>query len=158
MMRRSITSGSHVGSGIAAWAGANVPYARILETGGTVRAKGNGYLTVPLSPAASRLRQVTVGSLKNSPTPMRLIKSKKGKLLLVAVDGNRLSGTKLIKRDDLMFVLKKSITIRPRPWANPSVKLAGGRMLKEFARVAGSEIRGQTLGALRREVSGGGNK
>jgi hypothetical protein len=155
---QSITSGSSVGQGISAWAGAQVPYAAKLERGGIVRAKGDGYLTVPLNPAAARLRQVTIGSLKNSPTKMRVVKTKNGKLFLVASDKNQKRGTSKIHKNDWLFVLKRSIDIKARPWAKPSLTLAGPKMLREFSRVAGSEIRGQTLSALRREVSGGGNK
>lgn len=153
-LRNSITSGR--GLGISAWAGANVPYAAILERGGAVwgKPRGHGYLTIPLTPAAARMRQVS-GSLRNSPTKMRAVKTKNGKLFLVRVNKNKKAK---LRPDDWLFILKKYIYIRPRPWAKPSLVAAGPRMLREFSRVAGGEIRGQVLGALRREVSGGGSK
>lgn len=154
-LRRSMFTAP--GPGLTAFAGSKEFYAGVLETGKTITPKNGKYLAVPMSPAGQRLSESTVGGLKNAPTKMKVIKAK-GKLFLVATESNTKKGSRKINAGAFLFVLKKSVTIKPRPWANPSVKLAASRMVAAFSRVAGGSIRSEVLSSLKRGVSGGGDK
>lgn len=131
---------------LAAWAGSTVKYGGFLERGVTITPKNVKYLPVPLNPAASRLLQVSAGGLKNGPTKMRVVKTKTGKLFLVAEEKNKKPGERKIAKGDWLFVLKKSVTIKPRPWASPAVVKAGPRMVAEFARTARAALRAGMIG------------
>lgn len=98
-------------AGLAAFIGANVlsgrrvPYANILETGGTIKARRSKYLTVPLPAAltkAGTTKQPEARDFKNT----FVKKARSGKLIIFQKVGKR---GKIVP----LFVLLKSVKIRP---------------------------------------------
>lgn len=91
----------------------NVKHAAIHAYGGVVTAKGK-YLTKPVNIQAKRAIERS-GSVRNI-RGLTLLRSKRGNLVLVpelGKSGRRVSGP--------VFVLKKSVTIPPRPYLRPAV-------------------------------------
>jgi hypothetical protein len=108
----------HSSSGVAK----GVPYARILELGGTIRAR-RSYLTVPVNQAAKRLSEKGLASYGK----MFTFRSKKGNVILMGttkVRSQTTPGRGVTIRDNSIpvFVLKKSITLRARPYLRPRAK------------------------------------
>lgn len=85
--------------------GAQAPYAKIHETGGTITPKRSRYLAIPLAAAKTAAGVTRLASPRMDPT-LRLIRSKAGNLLLVRPK----------KRGGFtpMWVLKSSVTIPAR--------------------------------------------
>lgn len=95
-------------------------YAAMMEFGGTIRAKGGGFLPVPLNAEAKRLQAKSTGGLRNSTVPMHILRTKTGRLFLVKhLTRKGKNATKLIG-SQLMFILKKSVTIAARPYMKPA--------------------------------------
>jgi hypothetical protein len=95
-------------------------YAAMMEFGGTIRAKSGGFLPVPLNAEAKRLQKRTAGGLRNSATPMHILRTKTGRLFLVKhLTRKSKNATKLIG-SQMMFILKKSVTIAARPYMRPA--------------------------------------
>jgi hypothetical protein len=104
--------------------GTNVPYGKHLEYGFTARAKGKGGLPVPLNKEARKmLRDAAVSktSLRNVGHGLVFIKRRGKPPLLVKTSGK---GTRGGKSWIPMFVLKKSVTVAPRPWVLRSFEMA----------------------------------
>jgi len=95
-------------------------YAAIMEFGGTIRAKSGKFLPVPLNLEAKRLQKRTDGGLRNSATPLHVVRTKTGRLFLVKhLTRKSKNATKLIG-SQMMFILKKSVTIAARPYMRPA--------------------------------------
>lgn len=95
-------------------------YAAMMEFGGTIRAKSGGFLPIPLNLEAKRLQARTKGGLRNSATPMHILRTKTGRLFLVKhLTRKGKNATKLLG-SQLMFILKKSVTIDARPYMKPA--------------------------------------
>jgi hypothetical protein len=95
--------------------GSGLPYARILEVGGTIRPVNVKLLPVPIGVAGRRAQRDAGASLKNDKS-LVFIKSKKGNKLLV-----RFEGTGRRRKMIPLFVLKESVTIRARPYMRPTL-------------------------------------
>lgn len=102
--------------------GTNIPYARILEFGGIILAK-NGYLTIPLNQEARDMRKRAGASLR-SVAGLVTRRSKKGNLLLGMANG---------KDFRPLFVLKKSVEIKKRPYMRPTFKRLKPRIFRLFS-------------------------
>ena len=97
--------------------GTNLVYARILEFGGVIRAKGK-LLTVPVTQAArDLLRRGTARSADLHVVP------RKGKSPLLRD-----------KSGNVVIVLKRAVRILPRPYMRPAFNKIRPRMLKKFTR------------------------
>ena len=95
-------------------------YAAMMEFGGTIRAKGGKFLPVPLNLEAKRIQKRSEFGLKNSPVPMHILRTKTGRLFLVKhLTRKSKNATKLIG-SQMMFILKKSVTIAARPYMKPA--------------------------------------
>lgn len=105
--------------GLPPWA-----YGAALDRGFTATAKG-GALLIPLQPEAYRLLER--GLVRNNPNIFMV--RRQGKPPLLARRGAR--GTIVP-----LFVLKKTITVRPRPWLRPSLDRARIAMAAAFNRAA----------------------
>jgi hypothetical protein len=118
------TKATEAGSKFTASAGSALPYARIQDRGGTIRAKGGKFLLVPINVAAKRLQETHQGSLRS--LPMKVIRTKGGKLYLMGDDRvkytNKQAGLRVNNKP--IFALRRSITMRKRPWAAPALAKA----------------------------------
>lgn len=117
----------------------NLRYAPVLEYGATIRAKPGKALPVPIGPAGKRMLESAgkKGGLKNVGVPMTMIKRKgKPPLLVRFVKGRN-------ARSEVLFVLKKSVTIKPRPFMAPAERSATlyADALVAFEVAASAEIR-----------------
>lgn len=91
----------------------SVPYARIQNVGGVVSARSGSYLTVPLPAALT-----PVGVLRKRAREWKdsfFIRSRLQNLLLVQSRGKQIVP---------LFVLKKSVTLKPTRWATRAVEEA----------------------------------
>ena len=116
----------------------NIRYAAMLEFGGTVRAKAGRALPVPVGAAGRRIMRDTQGrGLKTSGVPMTMIRRKGKPPLLVRTVGKRNT------RSEILFVLKKSVTIKPRPYMSRAEKDASlyAKAVTAFEAGATAEIR-----------------
>lgn len=103
----------------------NVRYAPMLEYGGTIRARGNKALPVPVGIAGRRiLERAGPGGLRASGVPMRLIPRKGRPPLLVRDVVRKAKGSSYGFASEILFVLKKSVTIKPRPFMAPAERNA----------------------------------
>lgn len=100
------------------------PYSRILEHGGTIVPKTGKYLAVPVTQKAKRLSEKLAGASLRSQN-LVFIPRRKGPLLVG-------KGAK----KDLVFVLKKSVTILPRPFFRVSIEKAIPKMQAAFSRAS----------------------
>jgi len=135
--------------------GAGVFYGGVLETGNwgkPITAKTTKYLPVPINDAAKRLHE-TKGTQSLRAFNMRLIKPMFGRQALLVGDagvrtqqyvtdsaGKRRT---VIRKDQPVFVLKRSITIKPRPFLVPALKEAKGndQVWGGFARAVNAGLR-----------------
>ena len=112
--------------------GTDLRYGAFLERGGVIRARGGKYLTIPVSKEAETLRRRnrTLRSIPN----LFVIKAKSGNLLLCRskTKGKGKSKGQL----EILFVLKKLVMIRARPFLIPGLTQGLPVAQKHFARVA----------------------
>jgi len=116
----------------------NKRYAPVLEYGATIRAKPGKALPVPIGRAGQRILQGSgKGGLKNSGVRMTMIKRKGKAPLLVRTVGGRNA------RSEVLFILKKSVTIKPRPFMAPAERSATlyAQAVAAFEAGASAEIR-----------------
>jgi hypothetical protein len=123
------TAAKEKGGVFTASAGSGIAYARIQERGGTIRPKSGKFLPVPLNKAAQRMLETTTGSLRSR--NLQVIRSKTGKLLLFEgktlrnQKGERTLGLRVYKiNGKAVFALRKSVTLKARPWAAPALQKA----------------------------------
>lgn len=141
--------------------GAAVKYGWVQETGNggaPIRAKNVKYLPVPVNDAARRLHE-SKGMQSLRAYPMRFIKPMFGRqALLVGDNGVRTqfytkdaSGKSktVVRRDQPVFVLKKSITIPKRPFIAPALARARGNpaLVKAFAIGVNASLRASNITA-----------
>ena len=112
------------GSKVSALVGTNLKRGASLDRGFTATARGGGLL-IPLQPEAHRLLER--GMVKNN--PQLFMVKRPGKAPILARKGPRGAIVPL-------FVLKKSVTVKPRPWLRPSLNRARVAMAQAFVRAA----------------------
>lgn len=118
---------------LKALVGTNVPYGRHLEFGFTARAKRAKFLAVPVHPKASRALVRAGGRTRNIPG-LVLIRTKAGQLLLVKpIKGKH-------ARVEVWFVLKKSVTVAPRPWLRPALARSRAEGLRRMHAAVAREM------------------
>lgn len=151
-LRNSIRSG--IVSGNTAWFGTDIAYGAMQEFGGTMRAKKGKYLPVPINMAARRLmeRKPAGQSLRTAApdlvpikTPRGLFLVGKNRLRYSAYTGRYNTAGKAIKmkvNDYPAFVLKKSVTLPPRPFLRRALSDGAGRIGRAFTERAAQVIRG----------------
>lgn len=109
--------------------GTNLPYGRIQEFGGTIRARG-GAMVVPIGPKGRRLLESGVNLRSLDMWTLR----RPGKApLLVMIDAAKGSITPL-------FALVPSVTLPARPWARPALARSTPKMRAAFMRYAKQRI------------------
>lgn len=122
----------------------NNRYARGLEYGITIRAKPGKALPVPVSKTARKiLRDVGDAGLKTSAVRMTMIRRRgKPPLLVRTMIRKGKNSTKLLG-SEILFVLKKSVTIKARPFMGPAERSPElyAAALAQFEAAATSEIR-----------------
>ncbi len=125
-LHRSIHASNAVitGNRVSASVGTKLRYGASLEHGFTATARGGGLL-IPLQPEAHRLLER--GLVKNN--PQLFMVKRPGKAPILARKGPRGAIVPL-------FVLKKSVTVKPRPWLRPSLNRARVAMAQAFVRAA----------------------
>lgn len=125
-LHRSIKSSraTVTGTRISATAGTDKLYGASLDKGFTATAKG-GALLIPLQPEAYRLLES--GRVRGNPNIFPIKRA--GKPTILARANGRGSIVPL-------FVLKKSVTIQPRPWVRPSLNAARAAMAEAFLRAS----------------------
>ena len=122
----------------------NIRYAAMLEFGGTVRARAGRALPVPVGAAGRRIMRDTQGKgLKTSGVPMTMIRRKGKPPLLVRAIVRRGKNSSKILGSEILFVLKKSVTIKPRPYMSRAEKDASlyAKAVTAFEAGATAEIR-----------------
>lgn len=126
-LHRSIrsTKAQIIGNRASAYAGTSLKYGAHLEYGAHPKAKGGGALLIPLQPEAHRLLERNM--VRNN--PQLFMVKRPGKAPLLARKGPKGSIVPL-------FVLKKSVVIKPRPWLRPSLDRARPAMAAAFVRAA----------------------
>lgn len=98
-----------------------VPYARIHELGGVIKAFRAKMLAVPLGIEGRRAARDAGGSLRNLDLFLR--RSRSGALLLMRKTGRKAKA---------LFVLKHSVKMPKRPYIAPATLLARPKILREF--------------------------
>lgn len=111
-LRRSITA-TPAKNGRAV-VGTNARYARIHEDGGTLKPTTKQYLTIPVSVAAAKMRANT-GDLRTQNLTFRKGPNRGVAFLFRTTKGKN-------ARSELMFVLKRSVRIPPRPFMRPAAR------------------------------------
>lgn len=108
--------------------GSNLPYAPVHELGRVI----TGTMTVPLTPEAKLMRRRNA-SLRTQ--DLTLIKRKGGRPPLLA----RTTGG----RTEFLFVLKRAITLAPRPFLGPAVRVGAEKMQRVFEQTFRQSMRRQ---------------
>ena len=109
-LRRSITATPPANG--RAMVGTNAKYARIQEYGGVITAKRSKFLTVPANVEAAKIR-ATVNTLRSVPGLSFRPGRRPGIAFLVRSGKGKGSG-------ELMYVLKRSVKLPPRPFMRPA--------------------------------------
>ena len=136
-LRRGITK-TAAKDGVSIVHTSNTRYAAMMEYGGVVRAKAGKALPVPVGMAGRRILETSgAGGLRASGVPMTMIRRKGKPPLLVRTVGKR------SVRSEILFVLKKSVTIKPRPYMSRAEKDASlyAKAVTAFEAGATAEIR-----------------
>lgn len=120
---------------LASVVGSNIKYGAVHEFGGAIKAKNVRFLPVPVNDAARRLHE-SKGMQSLRAYSMRLIVPMFGKQALLVgdagvrtqqyvtgADGKRKT---IIRKDQPVFVLKKSIRVKKRPFMAPALARARG--------------------------------
>jgi len=126
-----------LGTPLHAAFGTEVPYGKYLETGATVRPKRTKYLPVPINDAAKRMaRQVgNQGvSLRTKNLKVIIDKAKRQALLVEQTKTGKQ------RKNGAVFVLKRSVTIKARPWIMRAAKSAPDAMLAAFKAAARNSL------------------
>ena len=108
----------------------DVPYARIHETGGTIRPKNVKYLPVPLPDALTPTGQLRKKTKEYDNTFVQ--KSKKGNLILFQTKGSEIIP---------LFVLKEKVVIPARHWFSDAVERTESSLYDVFARMVTEDLR-----------------
>lgn len=122
----------------------NNKYAKGLEYGITIRAKPGKALPVPVGKAGMRILESSgKGGLKNSGIHMTMIKRRGKPPLLVRHIVSKGKNSSRLRGSEILFVLKKSVTIKPRPFMAPAERSATlyAQAVAAFEAGASAEIR-----------------
>lgn len=133
-LRNTVTfTGADLAGPLTSAYGTNMMYGRVLELGGTIRARGKA-LAIPLSPEVKRqvARGVRPRSIINAykfdrSHPLRWIKTKRGVLVVRQMGrqtGSRSAGIAArfaghlgkVTSEEPLFLLVPQVRIAPRPW------------------------------------------
>jgi phage gpG-like protein len=117
-LRRSITA-TPAKNGRAI-VGTNALYARIHEQGGVLKPTTKKYLTIPVSVAAAKMRSNT-GDLRTQNLTFRKGPNRGVAFLFRTTKGKN-------ARSELMFVLKRSVRMPPRPFMRPAATNKNNQM------------------------------
>ena len=109
--------------------GTNVKYARIHEEGGVLKPTTKKYLTIPVSVAAAKMRANT-GDLRTQNLTFRQGPHRGVAFLYRTTKGKN-------ARSELMFVLKRSVRIPPRPFMRPAARNRDNQMAMAKAFMGG---------------------
>ena len=135
-LRRSVRVKHYRGRTVMMVGGRNAPHAVLQELGGTVRPRRRKYLTVPLPNALTasgaqsgkyRIREKD-GKFVTDAGPTFVMRSKRGNLLIGVRRKNR---KKVVLSRDLLYVLKREVTVPPRlrAWETARLDSEVGRAL-----------------------------
>lgn len=121
----------------------NLRYAPVMEYGATIRAKSGRAIPVPVSMTARRILESSKGGLRNSGVPMTMIKRRGKPPLLVRHIVSKGKNASRLRGSEILFVLKKSVTIKPRPFMAPAERSATlyAAAVAAFEAGASAEIR-----------------
>jgi hypothetical protein len=117
--------------------------ARLREEGGVVRPRFRKLLAIPLNMNALRLQQGTItpnfvdpvaNSLYYSPVKLQFIRTKAGKMFLIAKQDSKGKGKRKIWEGNLLFKLQRSANIPSRPYMAPSVDRGYPYALRAYER------------------------
>ena len=122
------------GQNLTAYAGSNLPYARIQDRGGIIRPRNVRMLPVPLGVEGKKARK-QLGTNSVRTLDLVPIKSRAGNIVLIPRGGGA-----------PLFVLKSYVRLPRRPWAMPAVRASARAMLAAFQREARKSIRGDVTG------------
>jgi hypothetical protein len=111
----------------------NSPYAAIHEFGGTITPKKSKYLVIPMNIEARNLLR-RYGTVRRVPD---LFVLKTGKGLYLAHRRRKGKGKAKGKKLQVLFALKKSVTLPPRPYVRP--------VLKRYRDVIRQTVQGEIL-------------
>jgi phage gpG-like protein len=100
--------------------GTNVLYARIHENGGVLKPTNKKYLTIPVSVAAAKMRANTK-DLRTQALTFREGPNRGVAFLFRTTKGKN-------ARSELMFVLKRSVRMPPRPFMRPAATNKNNQM------------------------------
>lgn len=121
-LRNSIASSvSIIGKAVVGVVGTNVPYAKTHEFGATITPKRGKYLAIPIGGALT-----PAGVPRGRPRDFAdtvVVNTRFGNKLILGRD--KTSGKRIP-----LFILKKSVTIRKRPFFEPSIKENQSRILE----------------------------
>lgn len=113
----------------------DVKYARLQELGGTVRPIKGKYLAIPVGPAKTAAGVSRYASPRDVPG-LVFVQSLKGQPLLVQLTGK---GGKA--KVTVWYVLRRSVTVRARPYLKPAIDAAAaalpGQISEALGRLAG---------------------
>lgn len=113
----------------------DVKYARLQEIGGTVRPIKGKYLAIPVGPAKTAAGVSRYASPRDVPG-LVFVQSLKGQPLLVQLTGK---GGKA--KVTVWYVLRRSVTVRARPYLKPAIDAAAaalpGQISEALGRLAG---------------------
>jgi len=143
MLRRSIIGKVDGDSRIilSAGDGQRVRYAAIHEYGGTIRPKRGKYLAIPVGPALTSSGVARYASPRDVPG-LTFAQSRKGQPMLVQAQKagrgktGRAAGT-------VMFLLRRQVTIRARPFMGPAMKKTAEALAERLPKVLVEVISGQ---------------
>ena len=142
-LRRGITK-TAAKDGVSIVHTSNTRYAAMMEYGGVVRAKAGKALPVPVGMAGRRILETSgAGGLRASGVPMTMIRRKGKPPLLVRAIVRKGKNSSKILGSEILFVLKKSVTIKPRPYMSRAEKDASlyAKAVTAFEAGATAEIR-----------------
>lgn len=117
--------------------------ARLREEGGVVRPRFRKLLAIPLNMNALRLQQGTItpnfvdpvaNSLYYSPVRLQFIKTKAGKMFLIAAQDSKGKGKRKIWEGNLLFKLQRTAQIPSKPYMAPSVDRGYPYALRAYER------------------------
>lgn len=114
--------------------GTYIPHGRYMEFGSTIRPKNVKAIPVPCNiQARAMLSRIKGSSLRTQNLGMF---KKDGKTYLA----EKTEKKGALKKNGALFVLRKSVTILPRPWLRPAASLAASDMKARYAEVLKQEL------------------
>lgn len=118
----------HAGPGVAR-AGSNLAYARVQELGGTIYGK-NGKLAIPIGAKGRKLAKMAGGNLRS--LNLKLVVVRGTSMLFENKRGKSKGGKGQLGPP--VFVLKASVSLPPRSYLRPMLRIAAKDMQRAFTR------------------------